>query len=396
MNTQRADATHNPTIPTRRARLFLTGMASVVALLVGFAALVVAGAASASASTLNAVATTATPANDAFLASGGSETEFTLTLPASAACSGDTANDGYHVWSYLVEKSANIDATTFTGASGPSQGLGLFDSTGSYYGPANTAINTGQIIGIPNDFEWGPAITNDGLKSKLLYTSGKSGVWEGGLACANSSGVLTDNWNVQLTFTKSTSDPDGFVWSAVPGPEGDTFAAITSADSTTFTEGAASSFMPTATGTPAPTITESGTLPTGITFTGGKLTGTPTASGTFPITFTATNGIGNPAVQKFTLTVTAAFKITTTSPLPAATVGTAYSTTLTASGGKTPYSWKATGLPKGLKVSKTTGVISGKVTKTSEAGTYSVKVTVTDKAKPKGTATGTFSLTVSS
>ena len=35
----------------------------------------------------------------------------------------------------------------------------------------------------------------------------------------------------------------------------------------------------------------------------GVLSGTPTAGGTFPITFTATNGIGSPASQPFTLTV---------------------------------------------------------------------------------------------
>ena len=81
---------------------------------------------------------------------------------------------------------------------------------------------------------------------------------------------------------------------------------------------------------------------------------------------------------------------------PAATVGTAYSTTLTASGGTTPYTWKAKGLPKGLKANKTTGVIAGKPAATDAAKTYSVAVTVTDKAKPKGTATGTFSLTVNS
>ena len=33
------------------------------------------------------------------------------------------------------------------------------------------------------------------------------------------------------------------------------------------------------------------------------LAGTPTVTGTFHLTFTATNGIGNPAVQTFTLKV---------------------------------------------------------------------------------------------
>ena len=66
------------------------------------------------------------PSNDSFLASGGSDTEFTVTLPASSACTGDTAHDGYHVWSYLVAARARTSAaTTFSGNTGPSQGFGL-------------------------------------------------------------------------------------------------------------------------------------------------------------------------------------------------------------------------------------------------------------------------------
>ena len=375
---------------TRSGRTLRTGLVVVATLLASCAALVVADAGPSAASTLNGVATTVNPSNGDFLASGGSDTPFTLSLPHIAACSGDTAHDGYNVWSYLVEKSAKIGSTTFSGASGPSQGYGLYDNTGTYYGPANTAINTGQVTQIP-DFEWGPAIAGDGILTKILYTGKKSGIWEGGLACANSSGTLTDNWNVQFTFTKSTSDPNGFTWSAVPGPEGDTFATITSAASATFAEGSSDTFKPTASGTPTPTISESGTLPTGVTFSGGELTGDPTQSGTFPITLTANNGIGNPGTQAFSLKVSAPFEITTTS-LPAATIGTAYSATVAASGGTTPYSWKAKGLPKPLKISKTTGVISGTPAAKDVVKSYSVAITVTDKSKPKGTATKTLSL----
>src|ERR1019366_7217167 len=103
--------------------------------------------------------------------------------------------------------------------------------------------------------------------------------------------------------------------------------AITSASSTTFTEGAAGSFTVTATGSPTPTITESGALPTGVTFNAGVLSGTPTANGTFPITFTASNGVLPNAVQNFTLTVNQAPAITSAS-----------NTTFTqGAAGKTPF-----------------------------------------------------------
>jgi hypothetical protein len=84
-------------------------------------------------------------------------------------------------------------------------------------------------------------------------------------------------------------------------------AAITSASGTTFTVGAAGSFTVTATGSPAPTLSESGALPSGVGFNPGTglLSGTPGAgtAGTYSITFTAHNGVGSDATQSFTLTV---------------------------------------------------------------------------------------------
>jgi hypothetical protein len=281
-----------------------TAAALVVAVLAVVATVSSLGAGQAVASTLNGVATVADPGTTTPLLSGGSDTQFTLALPAGAACTGDTASHGYHIYSYLVQKGTDLSTVTFN--QHPSQGFGLFDSTGSYYGPVNTAVTTGQIPTLPNNFEWGPFVAAHSVLSQFLYTGGTSGVWEGGLVCANTSGVVTDNWNTEITFTASGSDPNGFVWSAVPGPSGSAPAVFTSASSTTFTEGTSNTFTPTASGSPTPTITESGALPAGVSFTGGSLTGTPTAGGTFPITFTATNGIESPAVQSFTLTVGAA------------------------------------------------------------------------------------------
>lgn len=82
--------------------------------------------------------------------------------------------------------------------------------------------------------------------------------------------------------------------------------AITSANSANFILNAVSSFQVTATGTPAPTFSEVGALPTGITFSSsGLLSGTPTQAGSFPITITATNGNPPDATQAFTLSVVA-------------------------------------------------------------------------------------------
>jgi hypothetical protein len=380
----------------RRGRRLVT---SGVATIAGLAALVgiTAVAGPASAVTVNGIATIAAPGATTALLSGGSTAQFTVALPNQAACSGDTATGGYHVYSYLIHKGASLSSVTFNGF--PSAGFGLVDTTGTYYGAANTAATTGQIIAVPNDFEWAPLVTSDGgsvTLSQLLYTgSGTSatGIWETGLVCANSSGAVVDNWNSEVSFAAKASDPNGFNWTAVPGPSGSTPAAFTSASSTSFTDNTAGTFTPTASGSPAPVITESGTLPTGVTFTGGVLSGTPTVSGTFPITLTATNGIESAATQNFTLTVTSAgFQITTTS-LPNAVVGTPYSVQLTTAGAPSgaTVAWKKVLLPKGFALSSG-GLLTG--TPSDKAlGAQSVKVSVTD-TKGGTPLTATLSVTV--
>ena len=198
----------------RTTRMVVTGARAIAALFVvtgAWSLYLASSSASASASTLNGTATISDPSNPTVaLTSGGSTTAFTVTLPADAACTGDTATDGYHVFSYLVEKGTTITGITFT--SHPSVGIGLVNNAGTYYGPANTALGTGQIISIPSNFEWGPLVTVDHVALSTLLYSGTSGVWETGLACADSSGTLSDYWNAEVTFTASGSDPAGFVW----------------------------------------------------------------------------------------------------------------------------------------------------------------------------------------
>jgi hypothetical protein len=82
---------------------------------------------------------------------------------------------------------------------------------------------------------------------------------------------------------------------------------ITSVDKAICIVGTNGYFLVTATGTPHPTITETGALPDGVTFSAsdstGLLQGTPTEIGTFSFTFTARNDISPNAVQNFVLTV---------------------------------------------------------------------------------------------
>ena len=99
--------------------------------------------------------------------------------------------------------------------------------------------------------------------------------------------------------------------------QSNTACSITGPESTTFTTGLAGSFTVTSTGSPTCALSETGTLPAGVTFKDNKdgtatLAGTPAADtgGTYTVTITARNGVTPAATQAFTLTVYQACQIT--------------------------------------------------------------------------------------
>jgi virginiamycin B lyase len=86
----------------------------------------------------------------------------------------------------------------------------------------------------------------------------------------------------------------------------------------------------------------------------------------------------------------------TTTALPAARIGRAYSARLTACGGTTPYKFKKAGaLPKGLKLAPKTGVISGVPKKRTGAFAFTVSVLDSRKPRPRAVATRPLSIRVS-
>ncbi|MGH9121110.1 MAG: putative Ig domain-containing protein, partial [Acidimicrobiales bacterium] len=120
-------------------------------------------------------------------------------------------------------------------------------------------------------------------------------------------------------------------------------APIFTADTplTTATVGTAYTYTFTATGNPPPTFAlGSGSLPTNVTLTSaGVLSGTPTVSGPFTFTVTASNSQGSVTSASITITVGAALvapSFTADSPPTTASVGTAYSYTFAATGNPAP------------------------------------------------------------
>ena len=124
----------------------------------------------------------------------------------------------------------------------------------------------------------------------------------------------------------------------------------------------------------------SGTPPTGLNLSStGALSGTPTTSGTFSFTVTATDEHSCTGSQVYAITIAPSSCPTITllpTSLPSGAVGTSYSQTIAASGGITPYSYVKTSgnFPSGLSLSSG-GVLSGTPT---ASGTFTFTVTAMD------------------
>jgi glycosyl hydrolase family 48/cellulose binding protein with CBM2 domain/putative Ig domain-containing protein/Big-like domain-containing protein len=147
------------------------------------------------------------------------------------------------------------------------------------------------------------------------------------------------------------------------------------------------------------TLTYSATdLPFGLTLSAstGAITGTPTMAGTYLTTLTANDGSGASSVNlSWTISPKGTGNtVTVTSPgNQAGTVGTAASLQIQATdsaAGQT-LTYAAAGLPAGLTISSTTGLISGTPT-TTTGSPFSVTVTVTDTSGAKGTAAFTWTI----
>ena len=233
------------------------------------------------------------------------------------------------------------------------------------------------------------SVTHTGtLPSGLSFTNlGNGTATISGTPTAASGGTYA------LTLTAKNSagtTTQSFVLTVQAGP------TITSAATATATDGSAFNFTVKTSGSPAPAMSETGALPSGVTFTDNgngtaTLAGTPGLSqgGVYKVTFTATNTYGS-VTQSFTLTVDQAPAITSASSA-SATHGKPYSFTFTGTGYPLP-TVTHTGTAKGLTYTRgTNGTATLSGTPTT-AGTYKLTITATNSV---GTATQTFTLTVS-
>ena len=170
--------------------------------------------------------------------------------------------------------------------------------------------------------------------------------------------------------------------SAPPAP------VITSSNAASGTGGQAFNYAIVATN--VPTMYSSTPLPAGLTLnpTTGVISGTPTVTGTFPVTLSAANGTGTGTLP-LTITIALVTPVITSALTANATSGSPFTYTIAAN--NLPASFNATGLPTGLTVNTTTGVISGAPV-VAIGGPVNVTITATNGT---GTDTKTLVLTVS-
>lgn len=192
------------------------------------------------------------------LNSGGSASEFVLRLPAGSACSGDSANDGYQVQSYMVPSTVDPSSLTFDSQGPTPNGTGaalrlpLYDTQGSGYIDQLTDITTGFISGLPKF--WFGIFGADGP------TVVPAGTYNVGIACTKglaSATQLDKYWNAQFTIAHSASDePAGLTWTVVNNGTGSsTTSSSTTSSSTSSTVTSSSSSSTSSTSTSTSTST---------------------------------------------------------------------------------------------------------------------------------------------
>jgi hypothetical protein len=190
----------------------------------------------------------------------------------------------------------------------------------------------------------------------------------------------TDSFVVKASDLQAVSTATLPITYTIPPPP-----VITSASATNASIGTAFTYQIVATN--GPTAYGATGLPPGLTLdpVGGAITGSPTATGSYPVALSATNA-GGTGTMTLNLAVLIQAPIITSALTASTVVSTAFSYQITASG--SPTAFGCTGLPSGLNVDTASGIISGQA---NTVGAYTLNLSATN---PGGTGSAALQLTV--
>lgn len=196
-----------------------------------------------------------------------------------------------------------------------------------------------------------PGLTLNTANGLLSGTPTANGTYAGTMSATNATATAT----VPLTITIAIGVP-----------------AVTSATVAGST-GVAFNYQVVATN--GPTSYAATGLPAGLSINtaSGQITGTPTASGTFTVNLTATNGTGSGS-GVLTLNIALSSPVVTSTPTVTVQSGQSFYYRIVAANG--PNTFAATGLPAGLTLDPSSGIINGTIT--AGGGVYDVQITVTN------------------
>ena len=206
--------------------------------------------------------------------------------------------------------------------------------------------------------------TSTGVISGTPITAGISSVT---ISATNAGGTGTKVLTITITAAIS------------PAP------VISSAATASGTVGTAFSYSITASN--SPTSYAATGLPAGLSVKAltGVISGTPTNSGTSTVTISAINS-GGTGTKVLTITINPSAPVISSVAATNGMVGTIFSYSITAS--NSPTSYAATGLPSGLTVNTSSGIIEGTPT---TAGTYNTTISATNAG---GTGSKTLVITI--
>ena len=306
-----------------------------------------------------------------------SATQITATAPAGVA--------------------GTVDVTVITG--GGTSAISLADKF-TYVAAPTISVAPSVLPAISTGTAYSQTISASG--GVAPYSFSVSGSLPAGLTLA-ANGVLsgtpttTGAYNFTITATDSSGSPGPYTGSRAFSGTVTLGAPVAGAVSATVPYGSTNNpiTLNLSGGAAVAVSVASGALHGTATAVGTTISYTPTAaySGSDSFTYTVMNGTATSAAATVTITVSPPTISVAPSVLPAISTGTAYSQTISASGGVAPYSFSVSGsLPAGLTLAAN-GVLSGTPTTT---GAYNFTITATDSSGSPGPYTGSraFSGTV--